>query len=340
MVHPGDQSFVRNSFASALRKNSGFNFEYRIITSNEKVKYLHSIGQAFHNTKKTFGRIFGIVMDITDRKIDEENLGKYLFELKKSKNLLEDRAMELASLNEQLTAASNELSKTNDEKDKFFSILAHDLRSPFHGLLGFSNMLIAEYDNLSVEEKKNIAARINHSAQFVFKLIENLLEWSRLQSGRMEIKPVKTDLNETVLYIFNLLNNSAVAKEIKLINEIPENIFVFADANMLNSVLENLISNAIKFSKRNSAVTISSVVLGTHVEVFVKDDGIGIKESDLEKLFKIDSHHSTSGTEEEKGTGLGLILCREMIEKMNGSINVVSKINEGSTFSFTIPIST
>jgi signal transduction histidine kinase len=154
----------------------------------------------------------------------------------------------------------------------------------------------------------------------------------------MDIKPVKTDLNETVLYIFNLLSSSAGNKGINLINEVPEGVNVFTDTNMLNSVIENLLSNAIKFSRRNSAVAVSCRHIDKFVEVSVTDSGIGIKTFDLEKLFKIDSHHSTIGTEEERGTGLGLILCREMIGKMGGTIRAISKENEGSTFSFTIPV--
>lgn len=336
IVHPEDRSLVKNSFISALTNNTTFNIEFRVL-AGKKIKYLRSIGQVIHDSKMSKGSIFGTVMDITDSKISEENLGKYLFELKKNKNMLEDRAMELASLNEQLSEASGELGRTLEAKDKFFSILAHDLRSPFHGLLGFANMLIAEYDNLTNEERKDIAERINQSALYVFKLIENLLDWSRLESGRMEMKLVNTDLNETVLYIFNLLNNSAAAKDIKLINRIAEGTYVIADTNMINSVIENLLSNAIKFTKRNTEVILECRLVGELVEVIVKDKGVGIKKADIEKLFKIDSHHSTPGTEDERGTGFGLILCREMIEKMGGSINVSSKENEGSVFSFTLP---
>lgn len=339
MVHPDDLSFVKKSIMQAISKSSVYDFECRIVTQKNSVKYLHIVGQIVGMTKKSPGRIFGIVMDITEQKESEENLGRYLFELKKSKHLLEDRAMELASLNEQLKAASKELSSTNESKDKFFSILAHDLRSPFHGLLGFSNMLTADYDNLTDEERKNIAGRINISAHYVFKLIENLLEWSRLQSGRMEIKPVKVDLNEAVLYIFNLLTSAAGTKEIKLVNEVQIGICVYADQNMLNSVIENLLSNAIKFSRRNSEVIVANTINGNSVCVSIKDSGVGINKNDLVKLFKIDKHHSTQGTEDERGTGLGLILCKEMIEKMGGDIKVTSKVNEGSIFSFTLPYS-
>ncbi len=337
IIHPDDNSFVKQSIVQAIKKNSVYDFECRILLKNNKLKYLHIIGKIVGKTKKSSGKIFGIVMDITEQKKSEENLGRYLFELKKSKHLLEDHAMELASLNEQLKAASKELSSTNEAKDKFFSILAHDLRSPFHGLLGFSNMLTADYDNLSDTEKKNIAERINLSAHYVFKLIENLLEWSRLQSGRMEIKPLKVELKETVLYIFNLLTSAAGAKQIRLINEVDNGLYVYADQNMLNSVIENLLSNAIKFSRRDSDVVVSSSVKEKSVAVSIKDSGIGIKNSDIEKLFKIDIHHSTPGTEEERGTGLGLILCKEMIEKMGGEISVISKEKEGSVFTFTVP---
>ncbi|QQS35427.1 MAG: PAS domain-containing protein [Ignavibacteriales bacterium] len=338
VVHPDDKSFVIKSITNAFQKKTQFDFEFRIVTSEGKIKYLHNIGQVLRSEKKSSLRIFGIVLDITDRKTNDEKLGKYLFELKRNKELLEDKALELSSLNEQLKSATEELRRTNDAKDKFFSILAHDLRSPFHGLLGFSNMLVAEFDNLSDTEKKNMAERINLSAHYMFKLIENLLEWSRLQSGRMEINPIKTELREVVLYSINLLSNSAVAKQIVIVNNVPENIIAFADTNMLNSVLENLLSNAIKFSKRNSEVIINTTMLNNFVEISVNDSGVGIKKSDIEKLFKIDSHHSTTGTEEERGTGLGLIICKEMIEKLGGSLKVASRENEGSTFSFTIPL--
>ncbi len=170
----------------------------------------------------------------------------------------------------------------------------------------------------------------------MLELLENLLHWSRTQRGKMQFSPKEINLSDVINKIFNLLSMNAEKKEINLINEVDQKETIFADYDMLTAILRNLISNAIKFSFTNSFVRINSQRSEEYIEISIMDNGVGISPENIKKLFRIDIHHSTSGTSEEQGSGLGLILCREFVEKHNGKIWVESEINKGSTFKFTI----
>ncbi len=231
-----------------------------------------------------------------------------------------------------------ELQQLNTNKDKFFSIVAHDLKSPFQGLLGYSELLLEDYDNLSDDEKKSYVKNISVITKNIFALVENLLEWSRLQTGRKEFQPIKIDLKDAAQEIINLLIASAIKKEISITNEISLDTFVLADAKMLNSILQNLLSNGIKFTMPGGEVSISSTTTECDVEINVTDTGIGIRQEDQEKLFRIDISHSSKGTAKEQGTGLGLILCKELVEKHGGKIWIESSFGKGTSIKFTLPI--
>lgn len=241
------------------------------------------------------------------------------------------------SLLDELEKSQESLKEINATKDKFFSIVAHDLRSPFQGLLGFSNILAENADDLTNEEVKRISINIQKATKNLYLLIDHLLSWSRLQSNRMECNPEKLELQTAVLYVFNLLTPNALGKLLTLHETIGEEIFVFADERMLSSILENIISNAIKFTQRGGSITVSSKTKDKYIEVCVSDTGVGIDEDDIKKLFRIDFGYSSKGTEGEIGTGLGLILCHEMINKLGGEIYVVSEKGKGSSFYFTLP---
>jgi len=266
----------------------------------------------------------GIIIDITDRKL----------------------------ANEQIKQKNDELQKLNAQKDKFFSIIAHDLKSPFNSILGFSEMLKDEARNLDIDSIVQYAGIINASALHTFELLENLLDWARMQQGRIPFEPQKFLLNSIVSSEIEGLKNNADQKNIKLINHIHENLIINADENMISTVLRNLISNAIKFTPKGGQVKVEAKVeVENEVEVedevkdekskvviSVSDTGIGMKPEIIEKLFKIETSFTTRGTENEKGTGLGLLLCKEFVEKHGGRIWVESVERKGSEFSFTLPV--
>jgi len=229
-----------------------------------------------------------------------------------------------------------ELEKLNKSKDKFFSIVAHDLMSPFTSLIGFSEIMHNESDSLSREEVKEFSGNILNVATKAHNLLENLLSWSSLQSNRTQFTPKILDVYPIVEDILLLNKGNAHKKGIQLINEIPMDFEIFADFNMLNVILRNLISNSVKFTNMGGLISVGLTDKADYVEFYVKDNGVGMSDIHKNKLFKIDIHHSEVGTNNEKGTGLGLILCSEFVAKHNGSIYVESQLGKGSKFIFTI----
>lgn len=314
----------RDRFKAQLKKD-GFVKNYELLVKNklgEKLSMLETASLVKDSSGKITG-YRGILRDIT--------------ELKKSEDLLRDYLEEVAVVNEQLKMSEAELRTSNSEKDKFFSIIAHDLRSPFNSLLTLSQFLIEDIDNLSKEEIKSFATEIHTSSKSVFRLLENLLQWSQIKTGRFDLDPINLDLFDLVDRSLELFSWNAKHKGIEMRNKLIEGQIVRADGNMMNSIVQNLISNAIKFSKSGDKITINSQEFKKSYMVIVSDTGAGILEEDQKKLFKIDVHHSTIGTNDEIGTGLGLILCKELVEKNGGKIWVESKIGQGSDFYFTLP---
>lgn len=247
-------------------------------------------------------------------------------------------ALLLAESYKQIIATNKELEATNATKDKFFSIIAHDLKTPFNSMLGFGQIL---KDNLKRENYENIKEFVNlmyDSAADGFKLLENLLEWARMQTGKIKFAPGNFSLPESIQDNITLLMQNARKKDIQLSSKIFDRIKVFADNNMINTVLRNLISNAIKFTEQGGSITVECRKDGDMAVVRVIDTGIGIKAEKIDKLFKLDESFTTLGTENEKGTGLGLTLCKEFIEKHNGTIWVESETGKGSSFCFTLPV--
>jgi len=237
---------------------------------------------------------------------------------------------------EKIIQYSEELKETNAAKDKFFSIIAHDLKSPFHGLLGLTRMIVEEYNSMSESEVKSYLKIIKESTESTYKLIENLLEWSRLESGKMKYNPALQNMFMIVEDTRILLNQNARMKNINLRNKLGHQSFIWGDDTMLQSLVQNLISNAIKFTPTNGIIEVTENQFDGYIEYTVSDTGIGIKESDIEKLFRIDMSFSTKGTQQEKGTGLGLVLCKEIVNIHGGEISVQSKISEGTKIIFTL----
>jgi PAS domain S-box-containing protein len=238
---------------------------------------------------------------------------------------------------EQLLKFASDLDESNRTKDRLFSIIAHDLKNPFNALLGFSNFLVAEAEKGNMDKVKTYAHIINESASKGFELLINLLEWSRVQANRIVVVPEMLNLNDIIMQNIEISQTSALGKNIEIDFISPGYYPVVTDKAIVNTVLRNLIGNAIKYTPQNGIILVSVQRDNDHYVVSVKDNGMGIKEEDLPKLFRQDIIHSTLGTNNEKGTGLGLLLCKDFVAKVNGAIWVESVYGQGATFSFSLP---
>lgn len=238
-----------------------------------------------------------------------------------------------------LTLKNNEkkLSQLNATKDKFFSIIAHDLKNPFNVLMGLSDIVITDPEVRHSEEFEQIIDGIFQTAKSGYNLLDNLLEWARSQTGDLEYKPEFWVMNEIINLNTNLFKESAKAKNIEICVINQTDYKVFADFNMVNFVVRNLINNAIKFSYQNSKIEINQEQKDDFYSFTIQDFGIGMNSETQEKLFKIESTNPRTGTANEKGTGLGLIICKEFIEKNRGNIWVISEPGRGSSFKFSLP---
>lgn len=238
---------------------------------------------------------------------------------------------------EKLKESENRLTELNSTKDKFFSIIAHDLKSPFNSIVGFSDLLKEKVQEKDYEGMEKYIEIIQNSSQNAMNLLMNLLEWSRLQTGRIKFSPEQIDLVSLVNVVNELLKDSALQKSITISCEFSGNDHVFADKDMISAILRNLISNAIKFTYPGGHIVISVEQSLNEIIVSVSDNGIGMRENAIKKLFLIEESHTTLGTQNEQGTGLGLLLCKEFIEKHDGEIWAESELGKGSKFSFKLP---
>jgi len=245
----------------------------------------------------------------------------------------------LQQTNKELKASQESLEKSNATKDKFFSIIAHDLRAPFNAFVSVSDLLANDYEALTDERRKSFARNINNSARHLNNLIENLLQWSRSQTDRLEFSPEKVNLAELVRENLKLSKTHAQSRDIRLKEHIRDEVSAYCDRNLINVVFRNLISNAIKYSHAGSSVEVGIYYEPDNemITAYVLDEGIGLSEEDMNKLFRIDQNTKFIGDSTEKGTGLGLILSKEFVEKHGGSIWVNSELNKGSRFMFTLP---
>ena len=238
----------------------------------------------------------------------------------------------------ELKQKSEELKSSNDYKDKMFSIIAHDLRNPFQPIVTISEIMTNDFDTLDKNEIKEFGEQLELISKNVMVLLENLLEWSKVQTGKMHFNPEVISVKDKIESVIRNLSVYAEKKKIKLYDIMDADINVFADNNMLSSILQNLISNAIKFTPVNGEIRISSMVEGKNILFSVCDSGIGIAKEYIGKIFNLGDHYTTKGTNDEKGSGLGLLLCREFIDLHNGKIWAENNKKEGTTFYFTIPV--
>ncbi len=310
-VHPEDLPPLKQARENCLSRNCHtLNLDVRILDSQKKYRWLKLRGCLIKPLDEGEShKMFGIIDDI----------------------------QELKEAQAQRREKEKALEEANKAKDKFFSIIAHDLKSPFNAILGLSDLLIQEIDNFSEEEIKEYASGINSASESAFQLLQNLLQWSRSQNGRIEFEPANHDLNKLARQVINVNKHRADSKQILLEKIIPPALTVFADWNMLYTVLHNLLTNAIKFTPHGKKVIIEAFKVSDNTEIHVKDEGVGIPKDYVKKIFNIDNDYRRPGTNNEKGTGLGLVLCKEFVEKHQGKIWVNSKQGYGSDFAFTLP---
>ncbi len=309
MIHPDDLERMQQEFYLLLQENNSVKtFECRYRCKDGSYKPIEITANNLTNDPV----IGGIIMnyrDITERKQAEEKIIK----------------------------VNKELEKLNTEKDKLFSIIAHDLRSPFTGLLGLSEIMASESNDLSSSDIALYSKALHRSIGNVYQLLENLLEWAQFQKGSIAFTPVELCIRDVFLESEEYIKQRAMQKGITIIKEIPETIQVYADDKMINSVLRNLLSNAVKFSSKDGKVVGRAIERkGGMVEISVTDTGVGIPKNILEKLFKLGENVGTDGTDGEPSTGLGLLLCKEFVEQNGGNIWVESEEGKGSTFYFTL----
>jgi len=301
-VHSDDFDFCVQTYVTAFDKREAFLMEYRMMNKFGEYRWIRDFGRPFYDLDNTFLGYIGSCYDIT-------------------KNI------------------NNELSliELNATKDKFFSIIAHDLKTPFNSIIGFSELLVERIKENDLDKVTEFAGIIQQSSKRAMDLLINLMEWSQLQSGRMTFNPELFDVSVLIGEVMLLLKGNADQKSIDIENQLPKVLQVYADKEMISTVIRNLISNALKFTQTGGKVSISALSEANEVIITVSDNGVGIPEDRIDKLFIISESNSTPGTHKEKGTGLGLILCNEFMKKNQGEIWVESNYDFGSTFHISLP---
>lgn len=258
-------------------------------------------------------------------------------ELETANNTLITTQDELISRNVELEIAKSKLEQSILEKDKFFSIIAHDLKAPFTGFLGLTKIITENFSDLSLREINEYANSLKISADNIFKLLENLLQWSRIQRGMVQLNPEIVQVNQIVMMNVSLLDANLNKKNISIQNNINEDVYVSADLNMLNTIFRNLLSNAVKFTPHDGTISFNTKEDNGLITICVKDSGIGMPKELLDNLFVLGAKTSREGTDNESSTGLGLLLCKEYAEMNGGRIYAESEEGKGSTFCFTLP---
>ncbi len=309
-ILPDDVELVKQNYEKALKTGKLY-IECRISRASGDVHWISVYGKTQYNDKNVPVRMLGTIQDITDRKFNELKI----------------------------EIANNELQKANADKDRLFSIIAHDLRSPFNGFIGLTKIMLENAQELKPSELLEISKRLNDSAKNIYKLLENLLEWSLVQKQKGNFDPQSFNLYPVVTQNIEVIKEKALQKGISVVNKINRELWVIGDMRMVNTVIRNLLSNAIKFTKGGGTITLdSSLLQGNMVEVAVKDTGMGMTQDQMNGLFVSAGSGGSKGTEGEKSTGLGLILCKEFTEQNGGKLRVESREGVGSDFFFSLPV--
>lgn len=263
---------------------------------------------------------------------------KYARNLAKNNQIIESQKTALQYTLNRLSRNEAKLMEANATKDKFFSIIAHDLKNPFSSIIGYSDLLSESYLDFDEKEKRTMIRQINTAAGNTYRLLENLLQWSRSQMVLVKHEPEIFHLHAAVDENINLIKDMAAHKNIILASLVGENLKVYANRETVDVVIRNLVSNAVKFTERNGSVKVEALSNEHMVKVTVSDTGTGMSDEEKQKVFRIEAGFRKPGTEKETGTGLGLILCKEFVEKNGRSICVESEIGKGSRFIFTLPL--
>lgn len=300
-VHPEDREMVDTQFKLSLLKRESSELSHRIVLKDGTVKHLKQSYRILFNEKGHSLLAFGTTKDVTHQ-------------VEAEKKLI------------QLIAT----------KDKFFSIISHDLKSPFSILLGMSQGLLENEDILDDADKKEFIRSIYETSKKTYELLEDLLTWSRTQTGAISFVPERFSLSPVVSDVLQLLETNADVKGIKLINNVDPGMVIRGDIKMINTIIRNLVSNSVKYTPTGGSVTVDAGIKDGMAEISVADTGIGMDEKVLNSLFKIEATSSRPGTNKEEGTGLGLLLCKEFVGRHNGKIWVESEVGKGSRFVFTV----
>ena len=275
--------------------------------------------------------LLGVSLDITERRKAEIEIQKYLLELQESKDKLEEYSGELEE-------SQKDLIELNESKDRFFSIISHDLRSPFTSLVGLSDFIVQDFDSIEKEDLREAIFSFNRNTKNILSFLENLLSWARIQMNKQEIHISSVNLLEIILNVIEIFKLNIKNKKLTVEKNIDENIHLFVDENMINTAVRNIVSNSIKFTSDGGELKFSAAVAGDTCEVKISDTGMGMEEEKLAELFKLDSIKSSPGLKGEKGTGLGLLLTKDLVEANGGSISVNSELNKGTTFILNLPV--
>ncbi len=313
IIHPDDFASIKKKLNSLFKSKIQLSgeFEFRIINKHGNIVWVRNKINLIRDREGKIQKIYGLVSDISLRRKAEEELNR----------------------------STENLVKLNETKDRFISIISHDLRTPFSSILGFTDLLLSD-NELNDAERKQYVEYIRESSKSMLSLVNSLLDWTRLQTGRIRFEPEKIEAHKIIENSLNALSGVAFQKNIEIVSKIKDDVFVFVDKELLLQVFNNLLSNAIKFTPKYGSIIISAKESQRmrFLEFSIKDTGKGISAENIKKLFKVDSKFSSEGTEGEKGTGLGLSLVKEIIEKHGGTVWVESEYGKGSDFRFTLPI--
>ncbi len=306
-VHHDDLEKMLETYKQAIRSRKSFTNEFRFKNKNGNFEWMIINGTPRMNRDNIFMGFIGSCTNINSQKEYEDKIKK----------------------------VNEELIEVNKSKDKFFSIISHDLRNPLGAQMNLLDIIVE--DNLIKEDGEELINEALNTSKQAFNLMENLLEWSRVQIGNISINQEKIKVLQIVQQIKTLYKQSLKNKNINLNIDVGQDLFVLADVKMTETILRNLITNAIKFTRADGQIIVSAERNNNWITINVSDNGVGMAKEDIQKLFRIDSNYSTKGTAKETGTGLGLILCKELVVKQGGKINVSSEKDVGSTFFFTLP---
>ncbi|MQX35961.1 PAS domain-containing sensor histidine kinase [Roseospira navarrensis] len=344
-IHPDDLAVVQANFEKH-KADPAHPFDQIIRYRHREghTVWVRCRGLMVRDPDGTPRRMLGAHTDVTALKQAEEALERRtadlearIADLEDKEQRLETQAEELVTLAENLEDARARLEELNAQKDKFFSIVAHDLKSPFNPLLGFSELLAVQGGALPPAKVQEYGALLHRAATEAFKLLEDLLDWSRIQLDRVQFDPGAVDLVGLVETNLGRYRLAAQAKGVTLRADDLETLCAYGDPRMLDTVVRNLVSNAIKFTRDGDEIAFASRADGDVVVLEIRDTGVGIRADRLPTLFGLGSRQSSKGTGGETGTGMGLVICKELIERQGGTIAVESVAGQGTTFTLRLP---